>query len=204
MKSLNRRCTWCEAQEILRAYHDEEWGVPIHDDRKQFEFIMLEVMQCGLNWLMMLKKRETFRQCFDDFDYEKIARYDEEKIQSIMDTPNMIRSRRKINAVIHNARNFISVREEFGTFSRYLWSFTGNRTVLYHGHEMGNLPAKNGLSDQISKELKKRGFKFLGPVTVYAHLQACGIINDHIKDCFRYRELTESCPVVRMDIIEEA
>lgn len=203
MLSLNR-CPWCEEQEILRAYHDEEWGVPIHDDRKQFEFIVMEVMQCGLNWLMMLKKRETFRQCFDDFNYEKIARYDEARIQNIMNTPNMIRSRRKIDAVIHNARQFLLIRGEFGSFSRYLWGFTENRTILYHGHENGKLPAKNGLSDQISKDLKKRGFKFLGSITVYAHLQACGIINDHTEECFRYRALTESCPSIQMDINDEA
>lgn len=194
-----KRCAWCEDGGIMQAYHDEEWGVPVHDDRKQFEFILMEVMQCGLNWLMMLKKRETFKQCFDAFDYEKIACYDEDKIQSIMETPNMIRSRRKIDAVIHNAVRFLAVREEFGTFDRYLWSFTDNRTVLYNGHEKGNLPARTELSDQISKDLKKRGFKFLGAITVYAHLQACGIINDHTEDCHCYRKLLDGCPVIRME-----
>lgn len=194
-----KRCAWCEDGGIMQAYHDEEWGVPVHDDRKQFEFILLEVMQCGLNWLMMLKKRETFKQCFDAFDYEKIALYGEDKIQSIMETPNMIRSRRKIDAVIHNARCFLSIREEFGSFDRYLWGFTDNRTVLYVGHEKGNPPAKTGLSDQISKDLKKRGFKFLGSITVYAHLQACGIVNDHTETCHRYRELVDGCPVIRME-----
>ena len=194
-----KRCAWCEDGGIMQAYHDEEWGVPVHDDRKQFEFILMEVMQCGLNWLMMLKKRETFKQCFDAFDYEKIAYYDEDKIQSIMETPNMIRSRRKIDAVIHNAVRFLAVREEFGTFDRYLWSFTDNRTVLYNGHEKGNPPARTELSDQISKDLKKRGFKFLGSITVYAHLQACGIINDHTEDCHCYRKLLDGCPVIRME-----
>lgn len=188
------KCAWCRDGGLNETYHDNEWGIPLHDDRKQFEFLMLEVMQCGLSWTLMLKKRETFRKCFDDFDYEKIACYDEEKIQSIMETPDMIKSIRKIRAVIGNAKAFIKIREEFGSFDRFLWDYSGGKTLIYKSHRTSWV-ASNELSDKIAKELKKRGFKFLGSVTVYSHLQACGIINDHEESCFLYREITEHYPV---------
>lgn len=191
------RCNWCLCNEKMIKYHDEEWGVPLHDDKKQFEFLMMEVMQCGLNWNMMIQKREIFRQCFDDFDYRKVADYNEEDILRILDTQGMIRSRRKIEAVIHDARCFLKVQEEFGSFSTYLWGFSKGKTILYAGHQKGMIPAKNGLSDMVSKDLKKRGFKYLGSVTVYSHLQACGIINDHVETCFRYADILENYPVVR-------
>lgn len=191
------RCGWCLCNEKMTKYHDEEWGVPVHDDRKQFEFLMMEVMQCGLNWNMMLQKREIFRECFDGFDYEKVAEYGEENILRILETEGMIRSRRKVEAVIHNARCFRKVREEFGTFSEYLWGFSGGKTILYMGHQKGQIPARNGLSDRVSGDLKKRGFKYLGSVTVYAHLQACGMVNDHLEGCFRYREVTNGAETVR-------
>lgn len=191
------RCNWCLCNEKMIKYHDEEWGVPLHDDKKQFEFLMMEVMQCGLNWNMMIQKREIFRQCFDDFDYKKVADYNEGDIQRILDTQGMIRSRRKIEAVIHDARCFLKVQEEFGSFSTYLWDFSRGKTILYAGHQKGMIPAKNGLSDMVSKDLKKRGFKYLGSVTVYSHLQACGIINDHVETCFRYADILENYPVVR-------
>ena len=184
------RCSWCEDGGLLQEYHDTEWGVPVRDDRKQFEFLMMEVMQCGLNWMMMLKKREIFRSCFDGFDYEKIRRYTEDDIQRILAVPGMIRSRRKIEAVIHDAECFHSIAAEFSTFSGYIWHFTENRTVLYYGHSSGVIPCRTALSDQISTDLKKRGFKYLGTLTVYAHLQACGIVNDHAGTCFRYRAVT--------------
>lgn len=190
-------CDWCLINEKMKRYHDEEWGVPVHDDRKQFEFLMLEVMQCGLNWNMMLQKREVFQQCFEDFDFDRIANYTEADVKRILSTEGMIRSPRKVSAVIHNARCFLAVREKFGSFSKYLWAFSDNQMILYNGHESGIVPAKNGLSDKIAKDLKKRGFQFLGSVTVYAHLQSCGIINDHSEDCPRYRELIESYPTVR-------
>lgn len=190
------RCGWCLCNDKMVKYHDEEWGVPVHDDRKQFEFLMMEVMQCGLNWNMMIQKREIFRQCFHDFQFEKIADYKEEDIQRILDTEGMIRSRRKIEAVINNARCFIRIREEFGTFSEYLWAFSKGKTILYAGHQKGGSPARNGLSDTVSKDLKKRGFKYLGSITVYSHLQACGIINDHTDNCFRYKEILADYPVV--------
>ena len=190
MNDVNR-CGWCQDNGMMRKYHDEEWGIPLHDDKKQFEFLMMEVMQCGLSWSLMLKKRQTFRQCFDDFDYEKIALYNEEKIAEIMNIPDMIKSERKIRAVIHNAKMFLKIIEENGSFDKYLWGFTDNRTIIYDSHRDGQLPAKNELSDEISKDLKKRGFKYLGSITVYSHLQACGIINDHEEKCFRYKELKE-------------
>lgn len=158
------RCKWCLCNEKMIKYHDEEWGVPLHDDKKQFEFLMMEVMQCGLNWNMMIQKREIFRQCFDDFDYEKVADYNEGDILRILDTQGMIRSRRKIEAVIQDARCFLKVQEEFGSFSTYLWDFSKGKTILYAGHQKGMIPAKNGLSDVVSKDLKKRGFKYLGSV----------------------------------------
>lgn len=199
-----KRCGWCCDNGINQKYHDEEWGVPVHDDRKQFEFLMMEVMQCGLNWTMMLKKREIFRKCFDNFEFEKVALYNEEKILSIMEEPGMIRSRRKIEAVIHNARRFLAIIEEFGSFDEYLWDFSEKKTILYGGHKEGRIPARNRLSDSIGRDLKKRGFKYLGSVTVYAHLQACGIVNDHVEDCFRYRFLVENYPVVYREPEDEA
>lgn len=177
------RCPWCLINDLEIKYHDEEWGVPVHDDRKQFEYLMLEVMQCGLSWDTVLKKREIFRTCFEGFDFEKIAAYSEEDIERILNTPGVIRSRRKIEAVIGNARCVQQIREEFNSFSEYLWGWTKGKTLRYCSHELGDVPASNELSDRISKDLKKRGLKYIGSVTVYAHLQACGIINDHLKTC---------------------
>ena len=191
------RCIWCLCNEKMIRYHDDEWGIPVYDDRKQFEYLMLEVMQCGLNWNMMIQKREIFRECFDNFDFDKIASYKESDVERIMKTEGMIRSERKIRAVISNAKCFQKVREEFGTFSNYLWNYSKGKTILYAGHQKGKIPAKNGLSDKISKDLKKRGFKYLGSVTVYSHLSSCGIINDHVENCFRYKDILENYPVVR-------
>lgn len=198
------RCGWCLCNEKMIKYHDEEWGVPVRDDRKQFEYLMMEVMQCGLNWNMMLQKREIFRECFDGFDYEKVAEYGEEDILRILETEGMIRSRRKVEAVIHNARCFRKVREEFGTFSEYLWGFSQGKMILYTGHQKGHIPARNGLSDRVSADLKKRGFKYLGSVTVYAHLQACGMVNDHWEGCFRYGEVMEGAETAGKEREKEA
>lgn len=189
------RCPWCMINEAEIKYHDEEWGVPVHDDRKQFEYLMLEVMQCGLSWDIVLKKREIFRSCFDNFDFDKIAEYSEQDVERIMNTQGVIRSQKKIEAVIGNARCVREIRKEFGSFSEYLWNYTNGKTLLYKGHELGEVPSSNTLSDMISKDLKKRGMKFLGSVTVYSHLQACGIINDHAKECHCYKRLTEQYPV---------
>ena len=182
-----KRCRWCCGNRMMEKYHDEEWGTPLHDDQKQFEFLMMEVMQCGLNWNMMLKKREIFRRCFDGFDYRRIALYEESDIQRILETEGMIRSAAKIRAVISNARCFLKITDEFGSFDRYLWGFTGGKTYIYKSHQLGQGTASNELSETISRDLKKRGFKYLGPVTVYSHLQACGIINDHEAGCWKYK-----------------
>ena len=184
-------CDWASGEQILRDYHDTEWGVPVRDDKRQFEYLMLEAMQSGLSWLTVLKKREIFRACFDDFDFERIAEYDECDVERIMNTEGVIRSEPKIRAVINNARLFIDVRREFGSFSEYIWSYIGGKTVLYDWHADGYIPNSNGLSDAIAKDLKKRGFKYIGSVTVYSHLQACGIINDHSKNCPRYAYINE-------------
>ena len=186
-----KRCEWCLINDLEIKYHDEEWGVPVHDDRKQFEYLMLEAMQCGLSWDTVLKKREIFRACFDNFDFEKIAEYSEKDVERILITPGVIRSRRKIEAIIHNAAVVQKIRQEFDSFSSYLWGFTEGKPLLYSGHRLGRIPASNSLSDAISKDLKKRGMKFLGSVTVYAHLQASGIINDHRQECHCYRRLLE-------------
>lgn len=184
-------CNWDATSELNIRYHDTEWGIPLYDDRRQFEFLMMEVMQCGLNWQMMINKREIFRSCFDYFEYDKIAAYNENDIERIINTEGMIRSRRKIEAIINNACCFQKIREEFGSFSDYLWAYSDGKTILYQKHAEGYIPVSNGLSDKISKDLKKRGFKYLGTVTVYSHLQACGIINDHGKDCPCYQKIIE-------------
>lgn len=183
------KCQWCRDGGLNEAYHDSEWGVPVRDDRKQFEFLSLEVMQCGLSWTLMLKKREIFRTCFADFDFERIAAFTESDVERIMSIDGMIRSRRKIEAIVNNARVFKDIRREFGSFSDYLWAFTENRSVVYLRHQRGEWADHNALSDKVSADLKRRGMKFLGSVTVYSHLQACGIINDHEPGCFLYDRL---------------
>lgn len=184
-----KRCAWCCGNEIVEKYHDEEWGNVLHDDRKHFEYLLMEVMQCGLNWTMMLKKREVFRQCFAGFDYEAVSEFDEADIQKILQQEGMIRSRRKIEAIINNAERFRQIIQEFGSFDTYLWAFSNHKTFVYHKHQEGFYEAKNELSDRISADLKKRGFKYLGSITVYSHLQACGMINDHECDCWKYSKL---------------
>lgn len=181
---------------IMLKYHDEEWGVPVHDDLKQFEFLMMEVLQCGLSWYTILKKREVLRCCFDNFDFAKVATYNDTDIERIMNTPGMIRSERKIRAVIENAKCFQRIREQYGSFSDYLWKYSEGKTILYEGHAEGHIPASNGLSKAIANDLKKHGFKYLGEVTVYAHLQACGIINDHGFDCECYQKIIRQYPTV--------
>ena len=176
-------CNWSACEQLLINYHDAEWGVPLFDDIKQFEFLMMEVMQCGLSWTLVMKKREILRKCFDEFDFKKIAQYTEEDVERILSVDGMIRSRRKILAVINNANRFLEIAREFGSYCNYIWSFSNGKTILYENHADGYIPVSNGLSDDISRDLKKRGFKFLGSVTVYSYLQSCGVINDHGKDC---------------------
>ena len=187
-------CNWDHTSPLNIKYHDEEWGVPFHDDFKQFEFLSMEVLQCGLNWNMMINKRQIFRTCFDHFDFNKIAQYGTDDIQRIMATEGMIKSIRKIEAIINNAKCFQKIRQKFGSFDSYLWGYSNGKTILYDKHEQGYIPVSNGLSLKISTDLKKHGFRFLGPTTVYSHLQACGIINDHDQNCPCYRRINASNP----------
>ncbi|NMA66172.1 MAG: DNA-3-methyladenine glycosylase I [Clostridiaceae bacterium] len=183
------RCPWCGIDELYVKYHDEEWGVPVYDDKKQFEFLVLESAQAGLSWITILRKRENYRKAYDNFNVEKVAQYDETKIQELLQNKGIIRNRRKIEASINNARRFIEIQKEFGSFSKYIWSFVDNKPVVNHWEEISQLPANSELSDKISNDLKKRGFKFLGNTIVYSHLQATGIINDHLTSCFRHQEV---------------
>ena len=196
-------CTdWCQTQ-TDRNYHDREWGRPLRNDRKQFEFLMLEVMQCGLSWRIVLNKREIFRRCFDGFDFTRIAAYTPADITRILRTPGMLRSPRKIKAVIQNAQAFMAVRKKHGTFSRFLWAYSGGKTIVYAGHARGYVPPANALSVQISRDLKALGFTFLGPVTVYSHLQACGMINDHSADCPCFGQINRRYPTVKKPRADE-
>ncbi len=184
-----QKCSWCLGNELYEKYHDEEWGVPVHDESVHFEFLLLESAQAGLSWLTILKKRENYRKAYDNFDYEKVSKYDEKKIEELMNNPGIVRNRRKIEASIKNAKVFIEIQNEFRSFDKYIWSFTDGKQVINHFKDIEEIPAKSVLSETISKDLKKRGCSFLGPVIMYAHLQAVGIINDHIMDCFRYEEV---------------
>ncbi len=188
---------WNKSSDVNIKYHDDEWGVPLWNDRGQFEYLMLEVMQCGLNWDLVINKREIFRKCFDNFDYDLISKYTEKDIERIMQTEGMIKSEKKIRAVIHNAICFQKIRKEYGCFCNYIWQFSGNKTILYNKHEIGYIPSSNGLSDKIANDLKKHGFMFLGTITIYSHLQAVGIINDHGKDCPRYKYINANYPTIK-------
>ncbi|MCI2080228.1 MAG: DNA-3-methyladenine glycosylase I [Prevotella sp.] len=182
-------CAWAVGP-FLKKYHDEEWGVPVHDETKHYEFLVLEAMSCGLSWELMLKKREVFRTVFADFDFRQVAKFTDADVERIMGVEGMIRSPRKIRAMIHNARCFLAIEKEFGSFDHYIWGFTKGKTLVYHRHqEEGEWETRNELSDALAKDMKKRGFKYLGSVILYSHLQAIGIINDHELSCPRYPEL---------------
>lgn len=183
------RCGWCKNDPLYMAYHDTEWGVPVFADDKLFEFLILETFQAGLSWITILRKRENFRSAFDDFDYKKIANYTEAKFEELLLDAGIIRNRLKIKATISNAVAFMEVQQEFGSFSTYIWSFTNGKPIKNKWKTLSEIPATTELSDVISKDLKKRGFKFVGPTVIYAHLQATGMINDHIIDCFRHQEV---------------
>jgi DNA-3-methyladenine glycosylase I len=180
------RCGWAGKEEIYVKYHDEEWGIPVREDDKQFEFLILETFQAGLSWITILRKRENFREALDQFDYRKIAQYGEEKVQELMQNEGIIRNQLKIRATITNAQAFMKVQEEFGSFTDYIWGFVNHIPVNGKRKSLKEVPATTELSDQISKDLKKRGFKFVGSTVVYAHLQATGIVNDHLVDCICY------------------
>lgn len=184
-----RRCPWCEHTDLERAYHDKEWGVPVFSDEKQFEFLVLESAQAGLSWLTVLRKRENYRHLYDGFDPEKVVCYGEKKIQELMSDSGIIRNRKKIEASINNAARFLEIRDEFGSFSDYLWGFTGGVPVTNAWEKLSEIPASTELSVTVSRDLKKRGFRFMGPTIVYAHLQATGVVNDHLVSCFRYEEI---------------
>ena len=191
-------CAWALSNRRNQIYHDVEWGVPVHDDRQMFEHLTLECLQCGLSWDLMLKKREIFRACLDNFDYDRIAVYDESDVQRILNTEGMLRSERKVRAVIGNARCYQKLREEYGSFCNWLWAFTGGRTIVYDGHPEGRIPVSNGLSERISRELRRRGFKYVGAITIYSHLQACGIINDHARRCSCFDRINQMTPVAKL------
>lgn len=183
------RCPWSLGDEMYVKYHDEEWGTPVHDDVKQFEFLVLESAQAGLSWHTVLSKRENYRKAYRGFDPVKVAGFTEKNIEEMMNNPGIIRNRMKIEASINNAKKLLEIREEFGSFDKYLWSFVNFKPIIGHWKSMSEIPAKTELSDRISKDMKKRGFRFLGSTIIYSHLQAVGIINDHITGCFRYKEL---------------
>jgi len=185
-----KRCTWTNNNSYNIEYHDKEWGVPVHDDRKLFEFLVLDAFQAGLSWLTILKKRENFRKAFDNFDYNKIAKYDADKINELINNAGIIRNKLKINATISNAKAFIKIQEEFNTFDNYIWGFVNHKTIKNSFQTWEEIPATSKESDAMSKDLKKRGFKFVGSTICYAIMQAAGMVNDHEITCFRYNEVT--------------
>lgn len=186
---MKNRCEWCLGEKLYIKYHDEEWGVPLHNDRKLFEFLVLEGAQAGLSWITILKKRPVYRKAFDRFDPRKVARYTKRKIRQLLSNDGIIRNRLKIESAVQNARAFLEVQEQFGSFDAYIWDFTGGRPIQNRFKRLGQIPAKTPLSEKISKDLKKRGFNFVGPTIVYAHMQATGMVNDHLTHCFRYRQV---------------
>ena len=185
------RCSWCGDLPIYIDYHDNEWGRPVHDDRKLFEMLILEGAQAGLSWITVLKKRENYRKAFDNFDPNKVALYDEEKIQSLMENEGIIRNRLKINSAVINAKLFLEVAEKHGSFDKFIWSYVNYKPITNHVKQIEDLLATTPLSDQISKDLKKMGFKFVGSTIIYSFMQATGMVNDHLVDCFAYKEISE-------------
>lgn len=179
------RCGWCEKDDFYRKYHDEEWGRQVFDDAVLFEFLVLESFQAGLSWHTILKKREQFRKAFDGFDYRKIAQYRDQNIQKLMENAGIVRNRLKIMAAVNNANRFMEVQQEFGSFSKYMWDFVGGSPIINHPNTLADVPSTTELSDRIAADLKKRGFKFLGSTVMYAHMQATGMVNDHVADCWR-------------------
>lgn len=177
------RCDWCEKDDLYRSYHDEEWGKPVYDDKTFFEFLLLESFQAGLSWYTILKKRENFTLAFDNYDYKKIAKYDQKKIDELLSNEGIIRNKLKILATIINALKFQEIQKEFGSFSNYIWNFVNGKTIINHPKTLKEVPATTEISDLISKDLKKRGFKFLGSTVVYAFMQATGLVNDHLGSC---------------------
>lgn len=185
-----RRCNWSVSDPIYIKYHDKEWGVPVHNDRKLFEMIVLDGAQAGLSWLTILKKRENYRKAFDNFDPKKVAKYDKRKISQLLKNEGIIRNKLKVESAVTNAKAFLKVKEEFGTFDKYIWKFVDGKTKVNSWKTLKHIPATSKESDAMSKDLKVRGFKFVGSTICYAFMQAAGMVNDHTVDCFRYKELT--------------
>jgi DNA-3-methyladenine glycosylase I len=183
------RCGWCKGDSLYEAYHDEEWGVPVKDDATIFEFLILETFQAGLSWITVLKKRENFRKAFDNFDYTKIASYDQRKIEALLQDKGIIRNKLKVNATVTNAQAFIRIQKTYGSFSDYIWGFVNHETIKNTIADYKEAPANTPISDNLSKDLKKKGFKFVGSTVIYAHMQATGMVNDHETSCFRYNEV---------------
>ena len=180
------RCQWPGNDMLMHEYHDLEWGTPVHDDHKWFEYLLLDAFQAGLSWKTILYRREGFRRAFDNFDYEKIARYDEADYERLINDPGIIRNRAKVRGTIKNAQAFIAIQKEFGSFDNYIWQFTDGKTIVTHCKQMSDIPVRTEVSDRMSKALKKRGFSFVGSTICYAFMQAAGIVNDHVEDCFRF------------------
>jgi DNA-3-methyladenine glycosylase I len=180
-----KRCAWCLSSDLYKEYHDKEWGVPIYNETKLFEFLILETFQAGLSWITILNKRENFRKAFDNFNYKKIANYSEDKIQELLLDAGIIRNKLKVYSAVSNAKAFMKVQEEFGSFSKYIWDFVDGKPINNHRKSLKEIQATTPLSDTISKDLKKRGFKFVGSTVVYAHMQATGMVNDHVEDCWK-------------------
>lgn len=188
------RCPWCEGDPLLRAYHDAEWGVPLRDDRGHYEFLVLEAAQAGLSWLTVLKKRAGYRRWFADFDAEQVARFGPTEIEAMLVDPGIVRNRAKVVAAVHNAGRVLAIQEDRGSFSAYLWDFVDGRPVDSERTTHAGMPGSTPLSDRVSKDLKRRGFKFVGSTVVYAHLQAAGLVNDHLVSCFRHAEVGGAAP----------
>lgn len=189
MKKQHKRCEWTKEDDLMNAYHDEEWGVPLHDDKKHFEFLVLDAFQAGLSWKTILYRREGFRKAFADFDVKKVAKFTDKKLEKLMQDEKIIRNKLKISGAVKNAKAFIEIQKEFGSFNTYIWQFTGNKTMNAKRKSMKDIPAKSKESDAMSKDLKNRGFTFAGSTICYAYMQAAGMVNDHIVDCFRHRHV---------------
>lgn len=185
------RCTWCGNDPLYQHYHDTDWGVPVHNDQKLFEFLLLETFQAGLSWITILRKRENFRRAFDGFDPEIIANYDSDKMEALRQDAGIIRNRLKIKSAVNNAEHFLRLQKIHGSFDHYLWSFIDHQPIINQWRSMNDIPPSTPLSDQISKSLKKEGFSFVGSTVIYAFMQAIGMVNDHVMDCFRYKEVME-------------
>jgi DNA-3-methyladenine glycosylase I len=192
MKTEPERCEWCKKEPIYVKYHDEEWGVPIHDDATIFEFLVLESAQAGLSWITILRKRENYRRAFANFNATKVARFTEARVQKLLQDAGIVRNELKIRAAINNAKRFLEIQKEFGSFAEYMWSFVSGKPIQNKRNALTDIPATTLESDKFAKDLKKRGFKFLGSTTIYAHMQAVGMVNDHVKHCHRYKPLQGS------------